>query len=306
VGNGHVGIGIHGIGVLTNKAKVYNNYIYENLIGIGNGRGNNAHIYNNYIHHNSIVGVGSIGNAHPRIEGNHIFENHIGIGCREVAAPYIEGNHVYENICGITISPMSTVKGSAGDDIIVKNNLIFNNHQCGVSVTSFNLSKVVISNNTIDSNNQKYGKTDRGGGLVLGYPFPAQFTAVVENNIVTNNKTGGIVRYTGTELFQAPGAALMNNYNNVWKNEKDYLGGTPGSKDFSKDPLFVSLSSEKNGNYYLSQQPGQDKKSPCVDVGSNTAVKLGLQDKSTRTDKVGDTGQVDLGYHYPKEVQETR
>jgi hypothetical protein len=300
--NGHVGIGLHGRGVLTSKTKIYNNFIYENLIGIGNGRGNNAHIFNNYIHHNSIVGVGSRGLSQPRIEANFIFANHIGIGAREVASPYIEGNHIYDNVCGITISPISTVKRFAGDDITIKNNLIFNNEQCGISVTSFNLSKLIISNNTIDSNNQKYGETDRGGGVILGYPFPGDFTAVVENNIVTNNKTGGIVKYTGTDLFQAPGTTVMNNFNNVWNNGEEYLGATTGDKGFSKDPLFVTLPAEKNGNYYLSQRPNQDKESPCVDAGSSTAANVGLKDKTTRVDKVEDTGVVDLGYHYPKEV----
>jgi parallel beta-helix repeat protein len=302
--NGHVGIGVHGRGILTSKTKIYNNFIYDNLIGIGNGRGSNAHIYDNHIYNNRIVGVGSRGLAAPRIDGNYIYGNRIGVGCREVASPNIEGNHIYDNICGITISPVSTIRRFAGEDITIKNNLIFNNHQCGVSITSFNLSKVIISNNTIDSNNHQYAKRDRGGGVILGYPHPGTFTALLENNIVTNNKIGGIINYTGTELFPGPGATILNNYNNVWNNENGYIGRSPGDKDFSKDPLFVSFPTEKNGNHYLSQRAShQPSDSPCVDAGSDTAAKLGLQDKTTRTDKRGDTGMVDMGYHYPKEGQ---
>ncbi len=299
--NGHVGIGLHGRGIITSKTKIYNNEIYDNLVGIGNGRGNNAHIYNNRIYNNRIVGIGSRGLSAPRIEGNDIFGNHIGIGCREVASPYIEGNHIYDNVCGITVSPVSTVRGFAGEDIIIKNNLIVKNLQCGVSITSFNQSKVIISNNTIDSNNLQYAETDRGGGFVFGYPFPGTFTVILENNIVTNNKTGGVVNFKGTELFPGSGATITNDYNNVWNNENDYVGAPPGHKDISKDPLFVSLPSEKNGNYYLSQRAsGQASDSPCVNGGSAAAEKLGLGDKTTRIDKVGDTGQVDTGYHYPK------
>jgi hypothetical protein len=218
-----------------------------------------------------------------------------------VASPHIEGNHIFDNVCGVTISPVSTVRGFAGEDIIIKNNLIVKNLQCAVSITSFNQSKVIISSNTIDSNNLQYAERDRGGGLVFGYPFPGKFTAVVENNIVTNNKTGGIINFKGTELFPGSGATITNDYNDVWNNENNYVGGTPGHKDFSKDPLFVSLPSETNGNYYLSQRvSGQASDSPCVDAGSNTASKTGLGDKATRIDKVGDTGQVDIGYHYPK------
>ena len=300
--NGHVAIGIHGRPVLTSKTKIYNNSIYENPVGIGNGRGSSAHIYNNYIHDNRIVGVGSRGLAKPRIEENYIFGNHIGVGCREVAAPYIVGNQIFDNVCGITISPMSTVRRFAGDEITIKNNLIVHNHQCGISVTSFNLSPITITNNTIDNNNQEYAERDRGGGVILGYPYPGEFTAVVENNIVTNNKTGGIVRFMGTELFHAPGTIIKNDYNNVWHNENDYLDCVPGDRSNSKDPLFVSLSSERNGEYYLSQRPGQGSQSPCVDAGGATAAKLGLENKTTRVDKVEDTGVVDLGYHYPKEV----
>lgn len=299
--NGHVAIGLHGRGIITSKTKIYNNHIYDNPVGIGNGRGNTAHIYNNYIHDNRIVGIGSRGLSAPRIEGNYIFGNHIGVGCREVASPHIEGNHIFDNVCGITISPASTVRRFAGEDIIIKNNLVFNNHQCGVSITSFNLSKVIISNNTVDSNNHQYAERDRSGGIVLGYPYPAKFTAIVENNIVTNNKISGIVNYVGTELFPEPGATIINNHNNVWNNEDEYVGCAPGDKDFSKDPLFVSLPSEENGNYHLSQQASmQVLDSPCVDAGSDTAAKLGLGNRTTRIDKVGDTGTVDVGYHYPK------
>jgi len=299
--NGHVAIGVHGRGILTSKAKIYGNFIYENLIGVGNGRGNNAHIYNNYIYNNRIVGVGSRGLSAPRIDGNYIYGNRIGVGCREVAAPHIEGNYIFDNVIGVVISPVSTVRRFSGDDVVIKNNLIFENHQCGVSVSSFNLSRVIISNNTIDSNNHLYAKTDRGGGLVLGYPHPGNFTAVVKNNIITNNKTAGIVNYSGTELFPAPGVPMENDHNNVWNNEQDYEGCTSGDKDLSKDPLFVSIPSEKNGAYYLRQRAsGQAPDSPCVDAGGEQAVTAGLGGRTTRTDKAGDTGVVDMGYHYPK------
>jgi hypothetical protein len=160
---------------------------------------------------------------------------------------------------------------------------------------------VIISNNTIDSNNHRYAKKDRSGGLAFGWPQPATFTAIVKNNIVTNNKIGGIVNYTGTELFPAPGANIINDHNNVWNNENEYVGCTTGDKDFSKDPQFVSLASETNGKYHLGQRAsGQDSDSPCVDAGSDTAAKLGLGNKTTRIDKRADTGIVDVGYHYPK------
>jgi parallel beta-helix repeat protein len=299
--NAHVGIGVHGRPILTSKTEIYNNEIFENLVGIGNGAGGNPHIYRNRIYNNRIVGVGSRGNAEPRIEENEIYGNHIGVGAREVASPSVEGNHIFDNAFGITISPVSTVRAFAGKDIIMKNNLIFNNYQCGISVTSFNLSKVIITNNTIDANNHQWAKTIRGGGIMLGWPSPGTFTAVVQDNIITNNKIAGLVNYTGTELFPGPGVTIINKYNDAWNNENDYVGCSPGDKGFSKDPLFVSMPTEKNGNYYLSQRAaGQQNDSPGLDAGSDTAAKLDLENKTTRIDKAGDTGAGDIGYHYPK------
>ncbi|HUT03376.1 MAG TPA: hypothetical protein VM163_05740, partial [bacterium] len=38
--------------------------------------------------------------------------------------------------------------------------------------------------------------------------------------------------------------------------------------------------------------------SPCIDAGSDTSSNLGLDQRTTRTDNVRDTGTVDMGYHY--------
>ena len=192
---------------------------------------------------------------------------------------------------------MSTFEPFAGKDIVIENNLIINNLQRGISITSFNLSKVSIFNNTIDSNNQS--AWEQGGGVLFGWPQAGRFTAIMENNIITNNRIVGIGNYIGTELFPASGATIINNNNNVWNNDKDYEGCDSGDKDFSQDPLFVSVDSIKNGNYFLSQlDSGQDFSSPSVDAGSKDAAGLGLGSYTTRTDKAGDTGIVDMGYHY--------
>ena len=67
-----------------------------------------------------------------------------------------------------------------------------------------------------------------------------------------------------------------------------------------QDPLFVSGPLH---DYYLSQvAAGQAADSPCVDAGSDTAVNLGLDGLTTRTDGVGDAGTVDMGYHSPPAI----
>jgi len=58
------------------------------------------------------------------------------------------------------------------------------------------------------------------------------------------------------------------------------------------DPLFVE-------SYFLSQiAAGQPAESPCVDTGSASALVLGLDTYTTRTDDVPDAGTVDMGFHY--------
>jgi predicted outer membrane repeat protein len=63
------------------------------------------------------------------------------------------------------------------------------------------------------------------------------------------------------------------------------------------DPLFVS---GPLGDHYLSHvATDQLSDSPCVDTGSASAVSLGLDTRTTRTDSIPDSGTVDMGYHYP-------
>jgi hypothetical protein len=76
----------------------------------------------------------------------------------------------------------------------------------------------------------------------------------------------------------------------------DVQGGWTGTGNINADPCFVA---GPNGNYYLSQiASGQAFDSPCVDAGSDTAANLGMDLFTTRTDDIGDTGIVDMGYHY--------
>ena len=70
-----------------------------------------------------------------------------------------------------------------------------------------------------------------------------------------------------------------------------------GSGNIDSNPLFVS---GPLGDYYLSQvAAGQVSDSPCVDMGSDTAANLGLDDVTTRSDGLSDEGIVDMGYHAP-------
>ena len=86
-------------------------------------------------------------------------------------------------------------------------------------------------------------------------------------------------------------------YSNVQGGE-NYIDG-PGN--INMDPMFVS---GYLGDYYLSQiSAGQEIDSPCIDAGSDASVNLGYNNKTTRTNGSFDTGIVDMGYHYPPELE---
>jgi predicted outer membrane repeat protein len=89
---------------------------------------------------------------------------------------------------------------------------------------------------------------------------------------------------------------ILNDSSSPAVTYSDVEGGYAGTGNIDQDPLFAA---GPDGDYYLSQTAaGQASQSPCVDAGSATAAGLGLDAATTRTDGVGDAGQVDIGYHY--------
>lgn len=74
-------------------------------------------------------------------------------------------------------------------------------------------------------------------------------------------------------------------------------GGHEGEGNFDADPLFAS---GPMGDFYLSSiDAGQEANSPCIDAGSVSSDEVGLHRRTTRTDEALDTGQLDVGFHYP-------
>ncbi len=235
----HHGIGVHGPVSMTGRTKIHGNLVYENMVGIGNGKDSQARIFRNEVYDNAVVGIGCRGKAAPLIEANNIHDNRIGVGIREVSAPTIAANRIYNNIDGVVVGPLSTIKSYKFRNIVIDGNLIARNQHIGINITSFNLSKVIVTGNTIDSNNLK-NKRLRAGGLVIGYPQPADFTVVIEKNIISNNGGGGIINYLGPEDFQVRSAVLKNNFNMLWHNQVDYLDCSKGAHDVLGDPVFAS------------------------------------------------------------------
>jgi hypothetical protein len=170
------------------------------------------------------------------------------------------------------------------------------------------LSRPTLWNNVIAGNLAEYGN---GAGVRLR---DAQATLV--NNTVAGN-TGAIgegVYVEDTTITLTNNIIVSNTYglrgggdltatiayNDVWGNTTanyEWLPDLTGSNgNTSLAPLFVS---GPGGDYYLSQvAAGQAATSPCVDAGSDSAANLALDNRTTRTDREGDSGTVDMGYHY--------
>ena len=126
---------------------------------------------------------------------------------------------------------------------------------------------------------------NRGAGLSLG----AGAVVTLTETILTANDVG-ITAVTGSQ------ATLLRN--DLWANVTgNYRGLVAGATDLTLNPLFAT---GPLGNFYLSQMAaGQGATSPLVDTGAHTAAELGLDQLTTRTDSIPDTGLVDLGIHYP-------
>lgn len=147
---------------------------------------------------------------------------------------------------------------------------------------------LIIENVAEDSDE---GYWDNSGGGAYG-------AATITNTTICNNvapqDVGGVA-----------GATTVINCI-LWGNGDDLGGcvatysciedGDAGEGNISDNPRFVS---GPLGNYYLSQiAAGQAVDSPCVDAGSDTAVNLGMDIFTTRTDELKDTSIADMGYHY--------
>jgi parallel beta-helix repeat protein len=134
----------------------------------------------------------------------------------------------------------------ASDNSEVHHNLFFENH-CGNVAGAIVFSECgggAFYNNTMVENSTDFAS--HGGGLVVWMSNNIN----IYNNIITNNVGIGIYNYSSQNC--------QLTYNDVWGNQTNYSGITPGEGSISLDPLFVG------GSPYDFHVTGQ---SPCIDSG---------------------------------------
>ncbi|MFC1544815.1 right-handed parallel beta-helix repeat-containing protein [Gemmatimonadota bacterium] len=202
----------------------------------------------------------------------------------------VEFCSIREAECGLNLSI------SDGDTVVVKNNLITNMDEIGMSISGgrseYN-NYAVIADNRVDSIG--------GKGMRL---YKVNNNIMIMNNVITNSHNGGIslwesspvianntIAYhhdyvdkptndasgAGVFLEESSAPILKNNiiahneigilnqttgitlaYNNVWSNGKDYVGMSAGEADLSVNPQFVAPGS---GDFHLVPF------SPAIDAG---------------------------------------
>ena len=153
-----------------------------------------------------------------------------------------------------------------------------------------------ISNCTIiDNSAGRYG-----GGIHCSWYASSPTTGTAFS--ITNSILDGNSAVLGAEISLFGSSRMNINHSNVRGGmQAIYVEASSflelGEGNTAADPLFAS---GPLGDYYLSQRAaGQGASSPCIDAGGDTAASAGLESYTTRTDEVGDTGLVDMGYHYP-------
>ncbi len=234
-----------------------------------------------------------------------------GIYCTNNADPNVEDCRISDNISTWWGGGIYSYDSAAYiHNCLITKNISLSGYGAGIYVED---CAPTIDNCTIAENST--ASDYPGAGLACYYSADPQ----INNCIFSENAPAAIAVYEDSYTQNNASLPLITHslfYNNSVGDYVDYddtavpatqavYTGADDINDLSPfntsnkdgDPLFVTGSL---GDYYLSQEDAnQLSTSPAVDKGSDTAAALGLDgDYSTRTDKVGDSGTVDIGYHY--------
>jgi len=304
-----------GAGIRVDQASnvlISHNEVFSNRDGIFLDSVSSSSLIGNTVYSHSWDGIKIIDSDTITVKFNEVFSNQErGIlvygnsnNCE------ILNNIVYKNqLDGIQVSnqPISILVSenksfsNSGHGISFKtnvsntnkivSNLVYLNQKSGISLEDNCLGNT-ISNNTLFQNQEN--------GILIK---DSSDNNEIKNNIIASSTLSGIKVQNSTNTLAV--------YNDLWQNNPDYDGISSGTGSISVDPLFVDTDGEDNilgGDYggdddfHLKQiSAGQATTSPCVDAGSASSSVLNMDDKTTRTDEVLDSGIVDMGFHYSLE-----
>lgn len=202
-------------------------------------------------------------------------------------------NVVLENIHIHNGNVGGAVNGGAIDVLNASNPLIRNllitscEARLGGAICFNGCSTIQVRNCTM------VGNIASGWGGAL-YSGNSSTSFVYDCIIWGNDCTGGAGR---GDQVDSQSTRITFDHCNIENAVPDDIVGTVTLTDcIYTDPLFVA---GPNGDYYLSQiASGQGADSPCLNTGSDTAVNLNMDERTTRTDETTDASTVDIGWHY--------
>jgi hypothetical protein len=135
---------------------------------------------------------------------------------------------------------------------------------------------------------------ERGGGIDV---IDGSSVNVI-NSIVWDNTADGGGDQIGIAGWDDPSA--------VYVSYSDVMGGEGGifvDDFFCPDCRIWWLDGNLNQNPHFETGPLGDyylyQLGPCIDAGGTAAATIGLDMATTNTNHIGDTGVVDIGFHYP-------
>lgn len=241
-------------------------------------------------------------NSSPRIMGCVLTGNSAnyggGIVCvksSSVIADCVINHNLASTRAGGIFCDRSTVK--INNCLITRNEagLEFAGGILARTESSLDITSCTITNNKASPRPKSVSKEPPhptwGGGIYCNFS-----SATITDSILWGNSAS-----EGAEIAAQRNSSVAMSYSNIKRGK---LGAriVPGctnewdASNIAENPLFVA---GPQGDFYLSQSAaGQLADSPCVDAGSEDAVSLGLDSYTTRIDEVGDTGVVDMGFHY--------
>ncbi len=244
----------------------------------------------NYVADHATGGIsvagGEAGPVEPFVANNVLLDNGIeqnghGLFVRDAVDGVIQNNQISgSGLTGVTIRN--------GERLQVANNLVFDSgvacgegRICGHGFALGSGGEPVVDITL--ANNTAYGNF--GWGVLVGNDAAPSRGAMLLNNILAENGLGGLAVSRESTCGYIAGFNL---------NPNGYGPDTPFNRyDLTGEPGFVDAAS---GDFRLSPA-GSSGPSPAIDAGSAPASAIGLAGSAV-AGSGGDSGTVDLGYHY--------
>ncbi|MHC4336670.1 MAG: right-handed parallel beta-helix repeat-containing protein [Planctomycetota bacterium] len=167
------------------------------------------------------------------------------------------------------------------------NNCVFNNNIAPIGgAIGCAVSKMMVRNCSLNRNS-----ASKGGAI---YCYDSS-NVTIENSILwadaAENASQILVGNSGSASSLTVSYCDVQGGRSAAIIEQDCILNW-GEHNFDVEPKFVA---GPLGDYYLAPN------SPCVDAGSDLAANLGYDELSTQADGLGESGIIDVGYHYPVE-----